>query len=569
MFGYPGTSELALCAAIEALPDGVRLLNARGDKEAVFLAGGASLVSGTPGVAVVHGARGLTNALGAIADLRRSEISLLCVVGMPSRLSAPYLPPHGEIGLLDGAGAFAARAVDCSAFQGFDQGQFVDAVTDAVLTLDRLPLGPVLLGIPEDLLTTRFVAVGRTRHVDGDGPWERGPSVRDAEHLLADARRPLILVDDYFLRAADAEDHLARFAEAIGAPVLQVAYQRGPMLFQQVRPEHVPNYVGRYDPTDLAHQRLLTAVDLLITVEDRNAYPRVVGVLPSCRVVALTSNAVATRKNGYLRDGDVLVEGDACDALRLLTDEWEQPGSRGQRPGADWHVPLTQGDGGWEAEARQATGCSPPAVELVRSLAEALDRVRDPVIVDDSQMLGGLVAENYHLLPASVRVHGSHGGFVGGGLATGAGYAVTDPDAQVLVLLGDHGFSNGLQALATIAEHQAPLVILVADNGTSVSLRKQAEANDLGSQIEQWLGNVPAMDYETIARGFGLTTTRIVWPDSAHLTASVGEASERLSRSIADALAARRPHLVHLVLPSRSPFWAGVWRVRGHEPAAG
>src|ERR671932_2601925 len=72
IFAYPGTSELPLCDAV--LGSGsVRLLDARGDREAAFMAaGGNRLVADSCG-AILHGARGLTNALGAVADLRRSE----------------------------------------------------------------------------------------------------------------------------------------------------------------------------------------------------------------------------------------------------------------------------------------------------------------------------------------------------------------------------------------------------------------------------------------------------------------------------------------------------------------
>src|ERR1051325_5853064 len=64
-FAYAGTSELALCEAIDRI-DGVRLVNGRGDKESAFMAAGANLLSPGRGVAILHGARGLTNAAGGI-----------------------------------------------------------------------------------------------------------------------------------------------------------------------------------------------------------------------------------------------------------------------------------------------------------------------------------------------------------------------------------------------------------------------------------------------------------------------------------------------------------------------
>ena len=106
VFAYAGTSELALCDRIARTP-GVELVNGRGDKESAFMAGGASLLTAGAGAAVIHAARGLTNAAGAVADLRRNEVATTLIVGLPSTGSAPYLPPHGEHGLLRGIGSFA------------------------------------------------------------------------------------------------------------------------------------------------------------------------------------------------------------------------------------------------------------------------------------------------------------------------------------------------------------------------------------------------------------------------------------------------------------------------------
>src|SRR5688572_22465744 len=93
VFAYAGTSELALCDAIDRV-DANMLVNGRGDKESAFMAAGASVLEPLRGAAVLHGARGLTNAAGALADVRRSEVGTMFVVGLPSTTSARFLPPH-------------------------------------------------------------------------------------------------------------------------------------------------------------------------------------------------------------------------------------------------------------------------------------------------------------------------------------------------------------------------------------------------------------------------------------------------------------------------------------------
>ncbi|MBC2907997.1 thiamine pyrophosphate-binding protein [Streptomyces cupreus] len=129
----------------------------QGDKEAVFMAGGANRRSPDGTAAIVHGARGLTNALGAVADVRRSEVPVLCLVGMASTGSAAFLPPHAEFGLIPAAGAFASAFHDCSGMTEPDARIFLDTVNAAFAALDDRPAGPVLLGVPQDVLSARFV----------------------------------------------------------------------------------------------------------------------------------------------------------------------------------------------------------------------------------------------------------------------------------------------------------------------------------------------------------------------------------------------------------------------------
>ncbi|NKY32639.1 thiamine pyrophosphate-binding protein [Nocardia speluncae] len=557
VFAYPGTSELALSAAI-AERDGLRLINARGDKEAAFMAAGGNFPGPAKCAAILHGARGLTNALGASADVRRSEIPVLYMVGMPSRSSARYLPPHAEPDLIAAAGAFAKAAFDTSTPSSPDPQAFLKVVTQALDTLAEAPYGPVLLGLPQDLLVGRFVPADMRADPGSARPADASLETTAAVTLASAAQRPVILVEDYLLRDPSAESELAAFAAALGAPVLQTAYQRGPMLFQQVRAETVPSFIGPYEPTDSEHRHLLDSADLLVTVEDRNMYPRVVGPLPACRKIALTSNIAATTKNGYLTSEDVLVPGNVRISMRAITDQLGNRSDHTEEAAGAEGRPSIPNPGAADPK------CSAGAVELVRALGRGLESVGDPVVVDDSLMFGGLVARNYQHLPLGVQVFGSHGAFVGGGLPTSVGLAVTSPDLHVLTTLGDHGFTNGLQALAAASEHDAPLVVLVCNNGASVCLGKQADFDGLGENVLP-LDNIAEMSYSAIASGFGLSSSVVVWPDETSVTESVVAASETLTAEIERALSARRPHLIELVTPSRTEFWTGVWRVEGME----
>lgn len=555
LFAYPGTSELPLCEAAAA-SGRVSVVNSRGDREAVFMAAGGNLLSPGSCAAIVHGARGLTNALGAVADVRRSEIPLLCIVGMPSTESAAYLPPHGELDLLGPAGAFAAGAFDCSPFPR-DPAGFATAASSALSRLQYPPFGPVLLGVPQDVLS---LATMDPREPDTTGTARTVPaasSIAEAAARICESRRPIILIDDYSLRTPTAECHIARLSERIDAPVMQVWYQRGPMLFQQLRPERVPMYLGLFDPANYGHRALLDNADLLITIEDRNMYPRVVGDLPRCAKIAITSNQAATIKNGYLAEGDVLLVGETVPTLDLLVQELGRVAPRSLINRIDI---LTGAQDNRAKSSRSARA-------LVTAIGLALTSVKGTVVVDDSQMLGGVIARNYRHLPLDTRVFGSHGGFVGSGLPTAVGMAIANAETPVLCVLGDQGYTNAIQALTAAAEAGSSAVVLVCNNGSSVSLRKQASAEGfaISASATSFLTNSGAFDYVAAAQGFGVPARRIIWP-RMEPARGFGEAADALSTVLADALAARRPYLVEVVTPGSDEFWSGVWATHGQEP---
>ena len=180
-------------------------------------------------------------------------------------------------------------------------------------------------------------------------------------------------------------------------------------------------------------------------------------------------------------------------------------------------------------------------------------------------MFGGLFANNYDLLPSAIRVVGSHGGFVGSGLSIAVGLAIANPQQSVICTLGDQGFTNSVQALAAAGENQTPLLILVCNNGSSVSLRKQARHERFEFAAHSFLANNTNMSYTSVASGFGLLSSVFLWPNTNECSQEVIDSSSILTGLIREALAIRKPYLLELVIPSNPDFWEGVWNVEGLE----
>ncbi|MFF0384948.1 thiamine pyrophosphate-binding protein [Streptomyces sp. NPDC004286] len=566
VFVYAGTSELAICDALDRT-EGVQLSNGRGDKESAFMAAGASLTAPGRGAAVLHGARGLTNAAGGVADARRNEVGVLYLVGLPSSGSVRFLPPHGEDGLMDGIGTFAdwswqAPPVPENPVERRAAAErFVERLKAALSFCTTPPHRPALFGVPQDVAESRWIPLDTLLTTPPATPATdlQQPALEALLGELRQARRPLFLVDDYALHHQGIRPALDRLSATTGAAVLQVRYRRGPMLFERLREEEVTNFAGWLNPFSAAHRTLLDECDLLVTVEDRNIYERVVGPLPDCRKAAVNTDAAKVLKNEYLRDDEPLVVGEPALILTELADRLSVSGKSAPAP---WFpaAALTE----HMVSPERATGAVEDGRRAVaRALAATLASWERPALVDDSQMFGGLLSEHYDDFPAGLRVFGDHGAFVGGGLAYATGLALGDQDARVMCTLGDQAFTNSVQGLVAAVQDRAQVLFVVCNNGESVSLKKQAAAS-YGASDRSYLANVGQLAYHQVAEAFGVPAQRVVVPVGGS-AAAVEAAVSHLATALEKSAAEQGPSLVEIVLPSDADVWKGVWITQGFE----
>ncbi|GAA2212947.1 hypothetical protein GCM10009850_084090 [Nonomuraea monospora] len=161
VFAAPGAGESPLRDASARLG---LLTEARDDREAAVQAGGAGLVRPGNGAAVLSGARGLTDALGVLADLRRDGIGTVVFAELPAAdpglLAAcgafakschePLLPPAPADGT---AAAHSGAPADGTAAAH----ALVAAVRQALHESKRSPAGPTLVALPQQLAQTAWV----------------------------------------------------------------------------------------------------------------------------------------------------------------------------------------------------------------------------------------------------------------------------------------------------------------------------------------------------------------------------------------------------------------------------
>lgn len=562
-FAYPGTSELALCESI-LNSQTISLINGRGDKEAAFMAAGGSIFTPLNSIAILHGARGSTNAAGAIADARRNEMGTLFVVGLPSTSSTPFLPPHGEPNLIQNIGSFAKCHYDLTQSPNENDtaeerkrkiDAFIETVTESIRASISLPYGPVILGIPQDIAEKRWIPKEAVM-VGSFSPFPVDVSQKQIEsiaQLIEGKVSPLILIDDPYLKVNNAKQLLFQLADKLSCPILQVNYTRGPMLFEQVQSVQNPYFAGLYDLSAKEHMDLMNNADLLITLNDRNGYERVIGKLPSCQKIAITTNLQMTKKNNYLSESDILIHGDVSIILQklidLLTDRKEKEGTQKKCLSIRKSVEITYQI---DPKYKYLRG------QLAKDLAFAFEQVQQPVLVDDSQMFGGVLAKGYDYFPQRLRVFGDHGAFVGGGLSLSTGIARCNNEVTVFCTLGDQAFTNALQGLVSSIQENTHIIYIVCNNGKSVSLLKQMRSQDPGafaSGNHPFLHN-PPIEYHSLAKSLGIR--------SFYLNATALENGE-MQRTLLNAIHNTGPTLIEFEAPSDEEAWIGVWATKGNE----
>ena len=540
------------------------------------MAAGACLINPMTGIAILHGARGLTNAAGAVADVSRNEIATLFVVGLPSTPSISYIPPHGEVGLLHNIGSFAKQWHEVGPFGASEPerehaaASFINSFRDAIAAAVERPFGPVLFGIPQDIAEASWITWHALSSWSAIVTRSTGPTeelVAAAANIIKSSKNIVVLLDDYLLRYPNVQAEVERLRYLCGCKVLQVRYRRGAMLFEKLQLADDSEAIDWLDPGSNQHRELLRAADLLITLEDRNMYERVVGKLPSCQKIAINSNASKVAKNEYMTRDDLMLEGDATRILGRVNEILAQGTAPSRivgaspawsRPASHPHAPIPVRNSG------------SLRFEIVEALANALQVTANPAIVDDSQMFGGLVSEYYDLLPAGTRIFGDHGGFVGSGIAFSTGLAIGNPDLNVFCFLGDQGFTNGIQGLVAAIQEQARVIFVVCNNGGSVSLIKQILlSSDYLSDGDpvQFLRNTGGLDYAKIASGLNIRSFQLDFSTELdELTKK--DALKDLRICLKAALAGSGPTLIELRLPGHSEFWAGIWQVRGFDEAS-
>jgi acetolactate synthase-1/2/3 large subunit len=520
VFGIPGVHTLEIYRGLAA--SSLRHVTPRHEQGAAFMADGWARVTGAPGVCVLIGGPGLTNALTPIAQAYHDSIPMLVLSGAVAAAERGY----GEIHDLPDQRALMASVTAFSHTVG-DANELPAVFERAYDMFASQRPRPVHIGLPVDVL--RMPAATATPAaqppaapsaapppaaappaVERRPPRPSADDLERAAELLAAADSPLILLGG---GARDAGPQAIALAERLGAPIGLTINARGTV------PDRHPLCLGSalsFAPVD----DLLREADATLLVGAEFSSLELWGLDRPLELRGLVRVDIDAEQLDRRWPAEVALHGDAGATLHALGDVL-----------AD--VPPARADRAPDAAARVAKARSAlrPPDEIARftPMLNAIDRAlpSDRIIAGDSTQ--PVYAAN-HLLavhePRSWLMPIGYG-CLGCALPMAIGAKLARPERPVVAIAGDGGVMFSVQELATAAEHELSLPIVVYDNRGFGEIRDamaHAGIDRLGTD-----GTVH--DLAAIATGFGCLTNQ-------------PQTLDELEGALRDALTADRPTVI-------------------------
>ncbi len=520
-FGVPGESYLAVLDGFHEHADRIRFVACRQEGGAAFMAEAQGKLGRTPGICFVTRGPGATNASIGVHTAFQDSTPMILFVGQV----ASDQRDREAFQELDYRQMFGPGTLGMAKWvaEVHDADRLPEYVARAFHTAQQGRPGPVVLALPEDMLTTMTDAAVVPRATPATA-WPAPGPLREVRRLLVEAKRPLLIAGGSGWDAESAAA-LQRFAENWRLPV-GCAFR-----FQDSFDNRHPQYAGDVgigiNPKLAARVReadLIVALGVRLGEMTTGGYSLLQVPRPAQRLIHVHAGA---EELGRVYAADVLVQASVSCAARAL----EALAAPSDLPWADWTA-AAQRD--YRANL-EAAAVEPLDLAVVVKTIQRL-APDDTIYTNGAGNFSGWL--HRYVQYRGLQHHGRTqlaptSGAMGYGFPAAVAAALLHPGRTVVNLAGDGDFLMTGQEMATATGYGATrLISVVVDNGSYGTIRMHQE--------REYPGRVSGSD--------------LFNPDFAAMAAAFGWRSARIERTVdfepafAEALASGRPTLLHLKL---------------------
>ncbi|MCK7359277.1 acetolactate synthase large subunit [Enterobacter roggenkampii] len=489
--GIPGGTVLPLYDALSQSTQ-IRHVLARHEQGAGFIAQGMARTQGKPAVCMACSGPGATNLVTAIADARLDSIPLICITGqVPSSM----------------IGTDAFQEVDTYGisipitkhnYLVRDISELPQVISDAFRIAQSGRPGPVWIDIPKDVQTAEIEIDVLPEPGDrAPSPEFSAESVRDAAAMINAAKRPVLYLGGGAINAAD---EIRDFAEKANLPTTMTLMALG--MLPKAHPLSL-GMLGMHGARSTNY--ILQEADLLIVMGarfDDRAIGKTEQFCPNAKIIHVD---IDRAELGKIKQPHVAIQGDVAEVLAQLipqtaaTDraDWRQLVADLQRefPGA---IPT-------EGDPLSHYG-------LINAVAACVDD--SAIITTDVGQHQMWTAQAYPLNRPRQWLTSGGLGTMGFGLPAAVGAALANPDRKVICFSGDGSLMMNIQEMATAAENQLDVKIILMNNEALGLVHQQ---QSLFYKQGVFAATYPGMiNFMQIAAGFGLHTCDLNAEEDAH-----------------------------------------------------
>jgi acetolactate synthase I/II/III large subunit len=488
VFCVPGESYLGLLDALYGRSD-IDTVACRHEAGAGFMAIADARLTGRPGVACVSRGPGASNATIAVHTAQQDEVPFILVVGqVPAR--NVRRDSFQEIDYRAMYGSIAKWTAEVT-----DPTRIAETLLRAIQTATTGTPGPVVIAVPEDVLTAHMTAAT----VAPQAPVRAAPRPADIatlRGLIASAVRPLVLAGRSLDRPGGREA-LRGFLEQWNLPA--VVSFRSQDLFPNSHRLYAGD-MGLANPPDqmavLRRADLLIVLGALITDITSQGYTWPDLVRPQMRLAHIHPDPSAI---GTHFAADLAI---ACDPRELIAALGPPAPAREDRE--KWIEAVTAPRRRIATPRTFDVNDGVPFEDVVDLVGRNLPA--DAIVTVDAGTFGAPV---YRVIPFAPpqRLLAPIVGAMGFGIPAAVAAALREPERPVLAFVGDGGFLMTGNELAVAMERKLPLKVIVSENRSYASIWIQQERDYPGRAIATTFANP---DLAMIGAAFGFAVTRIL-----------------------------------------------------------
>ena len=527
VWAYPGGAALPLFDALAKYPQ-IHYVLVRHEQAAAHAADGYARATGRVGVCLATSGPGATNLVTGIAT---AMLDSAPVVALTAQVADSVI----------GTDAFQEINITGITLPITKHNYLVRHSKDLVRVLREAFFlartgrpGPVLVDLPKDILIgpcefhyPERVSRPGYRPVVRSAPYH----IQRAAQVIVDAKRPVVIAG-HGVHVAKAWEELQRFAERINAPVVSTL-----LGLSAVSADH-PLCLGMAGMHGVAWANLAAQnADLLIALGMRMD-DRFTGSLPHFAPQAkLLHVDIDPAEIGKRVPAAVPIVGDVRIVLEALTAALPELDHR------DWLAQIEA----WRIRHPlevHAQGPLPPQ-EVIRALHRATQG--EGILVSDVGQHQMWVAQHYRFRRLNSFFTSGGLGTMGYSLPAALGVQAAHSKEPVWVVVGDGSFQMNLQELATLAQEQLPVKIIIMNNGYLGMVRQWQElfhgARYIGTPIS-------SPDFVQLAASYGIPARRV--SATAELEAAFDTARETKGPFLLDCKVEQDENVYPMVQPGTS-----------------